>query len=141
MIAGLEAGLMEETGFANDKLLLEHLVPLAEGLGHDPFAIHAELSATGAAFPADHRAAMAAERATSSTASLRDAALGFLLDADPAPGRAGHLGCAGAPKPSAEPPGRRAGLPSPMAAAATPDQAGRRHPRPSCQCGRSTSAA
>lgn len=88
MIAGLEAGLMEETGFANDKPLLEHLVPLAEGLGHDPFAIHAELSATGAAFPADHRAAMAAERATSSTASLRDAALGFLLDADPAPGRA-----------------------------------------------------
>jgi len=88
MIAGLEAGLMEETGFANDKPLLEHLVPLAEGLGHDPFAIHAELSATGAAFPADHRAAMAAELATSSTASLRDAALGFLLDADPAPGRA-----------------------------------------------------
>ncbi|MFO0185051.1 MAG: hypothetical protein ACK55J_00225 [Alphaproteobacteria bacterium] len=88
MIAGLEAGIMEESVFADEKSLLEHLVPLAEGLGHDPFAIHAELSATGAAFPADHRAAMAAELATSSTASLRDAALGFLLDADPAPGRA-----------------------------------------------------
>ena len=88
MIAGLEAGLMEESGSADDKSLLEHLVPLAEGLGHDPFAIHAELSATGAAFPADHRAAMAAELAASTTASIRDAALGFLLDADPAPGLA-----------------------------------------------------
>ena len=86
MIAGLEAGLVEDPGLADDKSLLDHLVPLAEGLGHDPFAIHAELSATGAAFPADHRAAMAAELATSSTASLRDAALGFLLDPDPAPG-------------------------------------------------------
>ena len=88
MIAGLEAGLLEESGSADDKSLLEHLVPLAEGLGHDPFAIHAELSATGAAFPADHRAAMAAELAASTTASIRDAALGFLLDADPAPGLA-----------------------------------------------------
>ncbi|MCA3358179.1 MAG: hypothetical protein ING02_09270 [Roseomonas sp.] len=86
MIAGLEAGLIDESGTAVDTSLLEHLVPLAEGLGHDSFAIHAELSATGAAFPADHRAAMAAELATSSTASLRDAALGFLLDPDPAPG-------------------------------------------------------
>jgi hypothetical protein len=86
MIAGLEAGLIEDSGAADDESLLEHLMPLAEGLGHDPFAIHAELSATGAAFPADHRAAMAAELATSSTASLRDAALGFLLDPDPAPG-------------------------------------------------------
>ena len=86
MIAGIEAALPEQSGETEDRSLLDHLVPLAEGLGHDPFAIHAELSATGAAFPADHRAAMAAELATSSIASLRDAALGFLLDPDPAPG-------------------------------------------------------
>lgn len=86
MIAGMEAALPEQSGETEDRSLLDHLVPLAEGLGHDPFAIHAELSATGAAFPADHRAAMAAELATSSIASLRDAALGFLLDPDTAPG-------------------------------------------------------
>jgi len=88
MIAGLEAGHAEQLALEDDSTLLEQLVPLAEALDHDPFAIHAELSATGAAFPADHRAAMAAELAASTTASIRDAALGFLLDADPAPGLA-----------------------------------------------------
>jgi hypothetical protein len=66
----------------------DHLAPVAEALGHDPFAIHAEIAATGAAFPAEHRAAMAAELATSTLPAVRDAALGFLLDADPAPGAA-----------------------------------------------------
>ena len=76
MIAGLEAGHAEQLALEDDSTLLEQLVPLAEALDHDPFAIHAELSATGAAFPADHRAAMAAELAASTTASIRDAALG-----------------------------------------------------------------
>ncbi|MCZ8146377.1 MAG: hypothetical protein O9325_00820 [Roseomonas sp.] len=62
--------------------------PLAKALGQDPFAVHAELAATSAAFPSEHRAAMAAELATSTIPALRDAALGFLLDADPAPGLA-----------------------------------------------------
>jgi hypothetical protein len=66
----------------------DHLAPVAEALGHDPFAIHAEVAATGAAFPAEHRAAMAAELAASTLPAVRDAALGFLLDADPAPGAA-----------------------------------------------------
>lgn len=66
----------------------DQLAPIAEALGHDPFAIHAEISATGAAFPAEHRAAMAAELASSTSPAVCDAALGFLLDADPAPGAA-----------------------------------------------------
>ncbi|MGK7871516.1 hypothetical protein, partial [Falsiroseomonas sp. E2-1-a20] len=66
--------------------LARHLAPLAEALGQDPFAVHAELAATGAAFPSEHRAAMAAELATSTIPAVRDSALGFLLDADPGPG-------------------------------------------------------
>jgi hypothetical protein len=66
----------------------DNLAPVAEALGHDPFAIYAEITATGAAFPAEHRAAMAAELAASTLPAVRDAALGFLLDADPAPGAA-----------------------------------------------------
>jgi len=66
----------------------DHLASLAEALGHDPFAIHAELAASGSAFPSTHRAAMAAELAASARPAVRDAALGFLLDADPAPGAA-----------------------------------------------------
>jgi hypothetical protein len=68
--------------------LADQLAPVAEALGHDPFAIHAEIAATGAAFPAEHRAAMAAEIAKSTIPAVRDAALGFLLDGDPAPGAA-----------------------------------------------------
>lgn len=63
-----------------------HLAGIAQALGDDPFAIHAELAASGAAFPPEHRAAMAAELAASDIPALRDAALGFLLDAHPAPG-------------------------------------------------------
>lgn len=64
------------------------LAPLAAALGHDPFAVHAEIAASGAAFPPEHRAAMAAELAASSIEAVQEAALGFLLDADPAPGLA-----------------------------------------------------
>jgi hypothetical protein len=66
--------------------LAEQLAPLAEALDQDPFAVHAELAASGAAFPSEHRAAMAGELATSTFPAVRDAALGFLLDSDPAPG-------------------------------------------------------
>lgn len=87
-LASVEAGVSlwpippKPEGFA------DQLAPVAEALGHDPFAIHAEIAATGAAFPAEHRAAMAAELATSTILAVRDAALGFLLDAVPAPGAA-----------------------------------------------------
>src|SRR3712207_2621400 len=39
---------------------------IAASLDNDPFAIHAEFAATGAAFPAEHRAAMATALAMSS---------------------------------------------------------------------------
>ena len=66
----------------------DHLAQIARALGDDPFAIHAEIAATGAAFPSGHRAAMAAELAASAHGAVRDAAIGFLLDPDPAPGAA-----------------------------------------------------
>ncbi len=65
-----------------------HLAKIAVALGHDPFAIHGELVSSGAAVPAAHRAAMAAQLAGSAVPALHDAALGFVLDADAAPGDA-----------------------------------------------------
>lgn len=85
-IAGMEAGLADAPTPPGRGDLAGSLAPLAEALGQDPFAVHAELAATGAAFPSEHRAVMAAELATSTIPAVRDAALGFLLDADPAPG-------------------------------------------------------
>lgn len=86
MMAGMEARLPENVTPFPRVDLARQLAPLAEALGQDPFIIHAELSATGAAFPSEHRAAMAAELAASEIPALRDASLGFLLDADPALG-------------------------------------------------------
>jgi len=57
------------------------LEAIAAALG-DPFAIYAELAATGAAFPPEHRAAMAAALAMSDNAAVREAALGFACAAD-----------------------------------------------------------
>lgn len=87
-LAGMDAEVPPGMMPARPGDLADQLAPIAEALGHDPFAIHAEIAATGAAFPAEHRAAMAAELATSTVTAVRDAALGFLLDADPAPGAA-----------------------------------------------------
>lgn len=87
-LASMEAGLSPGPVQPKPGGLADQLAPLAEALSHDPFAIHAELAATGAAFPSEHRAAMAADLAASTIAAVRDAALGFLLDADPAPGAA-----------------------------------------------------
>ncbi len=63
--------------------LTASLDELAGQLDHDPFAIHAELAASGGAFPAEHRLAMAAALAASGTDALREAALGFVLSPDP----------------------------------------------------------
>jgi hypothetical protein len=57
--------------------ITRHFDTLAAALDHDPFAIYVELAATGAAFPPEHRAAMVSALATSATASIREAALGF----------------------------------------------------------------
>ncbi len=88
MMDNLEGELPLVPPDADDAQILEQLAPLAEALGQDPFAIFAELSATGAAFSAEHRAAMAATLAGAEAFALRAAALGFLLDPEPAPGRA-----------------------------------------------------
>lgn len=64
------------------------LEEIAAALGDDPFAIHAELAATGAAFPPEHRAAMAAALAASGNAAVREAALGFACAPDPEIGTA-----------------------------------------------------
>jgi hypothetical protein len=55
---------------------------IAALLEDDPFAIYAELAATGAAFPAEHRAAMATALAMSNNAAVREAALGFVCAPD-----------------------------------------------------------
>lgn len=86
VIAGTEAGFSYDPTPPGRGELAEQLAPLAEALDQDPFAVHAELAASGAAFPSEHRAAMAGELATSTFPAVRDAALGFLLDSDPAPG-------------------------------------------------------
>ncbi len=87
-LAGMDADISTGMMPARPGDLADQLAPIAEALGHDPFAIHAEIAATGAAFPSEQRAAMAAELATSTIPAVRDAALGFLLDADLAPGAA-----------------------------------------------------
>lgn len=87
-LAAMEDGFALDLASPQGGRPADHLAKIAESLGHDPFAIHAELAASGAAFPPEHRAAMAAELAASDIAALRDAALGFVLDAHPAPGAA-----------------------------------------------------
>src|SRR3954470_6367925 len=57
---------------------------IAASLDNDPFAIYAEFVATGAAFPAEHRAAMATALALSNNPAIREAALGFVCAPDPA---------------------------------------------------------
>ena len=87
-LAAMEAGFAEDVTSQRGGGLSDQLAPLAAALGNDPFAVHAEIAASGAAFPPEHRAAMAAELAASSIEAVQEAALGFLLDADPAPGLA-----------------------------------------------------
>jgi hypothetical protein len=86
VLAAMEAA--PEVSGAARMDLGDHLARLARTLDDDPYAIHAEISATGAALPPEHRAAMAAELAASGTPAVRDAAIGFLLDPNPAPGAA-----------------------------------------------------
>ncbi len=78
-------GAIETMGDAvemDPTVMTGHLAAVAKALGDDPFAIHAEISSTGAAFPVEHRAAMAAAFAASDVPAIREAALGFVLDPD-----------------------------------------------------------
>jgi hypothetical protein len=56
---------------------------MAEALNHDPFLIHGQLSEQLAAFPDDQRAVIVGSLISSEVASMREAALGWLLDPSP----------------------------------------------------------
>lgn len=60
----------------------DELAKVAKALDDDPFAIHAEIASSGAAFPAEHRGSMAAAFAASDIPAIREAALGYALDPD-----------------------------------------------------------
>jgi hypothetical protein len=62
----------------------DHFAGLADALDNDPFAIHAELASTAAAFPAEYHAAMAGALAVSENEAVQEAALGFAFSPDPA---------------------------------------------------------
>lgn len=62
--------------------LSEHFADIADDFGHNPFAIHADLLNTAAAFPPEHLGKFAALLAHSDVASMRQAAVGFVLAAD-----------------------------------------------------------
>jgi hypothetical protein len=87
-LAAMESAPSPAFGLAERVEPGDRFLQLARSLDDDPFAIHAEIAASGAAFPVEHRAAMATELAGSSVAAVRGAAIGFLLDTDPAPGAA-----------------------------------------------------
>lgn len=57
-----------------------HYADMAEALGHDPFLIHGQLSEQLAAFPGDQRVVIVGSFVASHVASMREAALGWLLD-------------------------------------------------------------
>ena len=78
--------------------IADQLDDLAASFGDDPFAIHANLAATGAAFPAQHRAAMAGALAMSNRAAVREAVLGFACDADPTTSTAALMALAQPPR-------------------------------------------
>ena len=65
--------------------VLEDLAELAEG---DPFDLHEGLNRALAAFPHEHRSAVAGDLAGSGNAVAQAAAIGFLLDPDPRLGQA-----------------------------------------------------
>ncbi len=83
MMAAMEAQPTPPSGLESTGMVAQ-FADLAAALDHDPFAIHAEVSAMGAAFPAEHQAAMAAALAMSDTEAAREAALGFAFASDPA---------------------------------------------------------
>ena len=77
VVSGMEAQSATMAIEPEPEDITGHFDSLAAALDNDPFAIHAELAATGAAFPPEHRAAMVSALATSTTAAIREAALGF----------------------------------------------------------------
>ena len=71
---------------------------LAASFGDDPFTIYANLAATAAAFPAEHRATMVGALAMSNRAAVREAVLGFACEADPTTSAAALMALAQPPR-------------------------------------------
>ncbi|CAA2105862.1 hypothetical protein MBUL_03401 [Methylobacterium bullatum] len=63
--------------------ITSHYAAMAEALDHDPFLIHGQLSEQLAAFPDDQRVVIVSSFVASEVPSIRDAALGWLLDSSP----------------------------------------------------------
>jgi hypothetical protein len=82
LMGAIESDGATEQVPADAKAMSEQLAKLAKALDDDPFAIHAELAQTGAVFPAEHRAALAASFAAWDIPTIREAAIGFALDTD-----------------------------------------------------------
>lgn len=62
--------------------ILDHLQNLADTFDNEPFSIYTELLNTTAILPPEYRAGLAGSFASSDIPSIRDAALGFVLDND-----------------------------------------------------------
>jgi hypothetical protein len=72
---GLEEGAGESGGDFDS-----YLEDLAEQVGGDPFALHAQMLEMAGALPADHRTTMGMSLLRTGEASAREAAVGWLLD-------------------------------------------------------------
>ncbi len=78
--------LAEEAEIARTSLGMDmdgDLAALGQDLGEDTFAIHLELAETAASLPVEHRLALANAVLASASPAVRDAALGWILDAQP----------------------------------------------------------
>ena len=75
-------------GFTTPADAEAELSKLAKALDHDPFAIHTEISLSAAVFSPRQRLDFVAGMARSTIPAIREAALGFVLDADAALGSA-----------------------------------------------------
>lgn len=82
LVGAIDREGLSEPASANLPDMFAHFAKIAKAMDDDPFAIHAELAQTVATFPSEHRAAFAATFAASDVAAIREAVLGFALDAD-----------------------------------------------------------
>jgi hypothetical protein len=84
MMSAMEAQSPSLPAALSPEDISDHFAELAATLDNDPFAIHAELATTAAAFPAEHQAAMAGAIAMSQIEAVREAGLGFAFSPTPA---------------------------------------------------------
>lgn len=88
VMKAMEGRAMTDMGFATPAEAEAELLEIAKALDHDPFAVHAEISLSAAAFSAKQRLEFVTALAGSRIPAIREAALGFVLDLDAAVGRA-----------------------------------------------------